>query len=227
MKYRGKKDYSRELIETTAAAAKSKHDMLKVLGLPKAGTYGYRTLNYFLELYGVDVSHFRGRNLGALSTTIPLEDILTGNQPQYSTFKLKGRLLKVGLLKPFCSECLLTEWRDRPIPLQLDHINGKSWDHRLENLRLLCPNCHAQTDTFGGRNIQKHVKPDTAPSEYAIALDQKNRVRAEAVRVSSVDFTKNGWVSKIAPTLELSPQKVSRWMKTHMPDFYDERCFKR
>jgi transposase len=65
---------------------------------------------------------------------------------------LKQRLLTAGLLQPWCAECGISTWRGRPIALQLHHLNGIGQDNRLENLALLCPNCHAQTDTWGGRN---------------------------------------------------------------------------
>jgi 5-methylcytosine-specific restriction endonuclease McrA len=65
---------------------------------------------------------------------------------------LKRRLLAKGLLQRRCSECGLTDWRGAPLALVLDHINGDPRDHRLENLRLLCPNCNSQTPTFAGRN---------------------------------------------------------------------------
>ena len=53
------------------------------------------------------------------------------------------------------------EWMGKPMALELDHINGISNDHRLENLRFLCPNCHATTDTYCGKNIReaKHSQP--------------------------------------------------------------------
>ncbi len=81
-----------------------------------------------------------------------LQDILEGKHPQYSTMKLKTRLLRSNLLENKCVECGITEWNSKPITLQLDHINGQSTDHRFENLRLLCPNCHSQTDTWCGKN---------------------------------------------------------------------------
>lgn len=83
---------------------------------------------------------------------ISLSEILEGKHPSFQTNKLRLRLLKEGVMKYICSSCGLSEWMNKPIPLQLDHINGVSTDHRLVNLRLLCPNCHAQTDTWCGKN---------------------------------------------------------------------------
>lgn len=85
---------------------------------------------------------------------IPLEDILEGKQPQYQTFKLKNRLIETGLKVNQCEECGISEWNDKPIKIELDHINGIRTDHRLENLRMLCPNCHSQTNTFRAKNIK-------------------------------------------------------------------------
>ena len=66
-------------------------------------------------------------------------------------YHLKGRLLADGLRDPWCEECSISQWRGGPLPLELHHINGDPSDNRLENLQLLCPNCHSQTDTWGGR----------------------------------------------------------------------------
>jgi 5-methylcytosine-specific restriction endonuclease McrA len=67
----------------------------------------------------------------------------------------KARLLREGILENRCSECGLTSWRGRAISIQIDHINGEKDDWRLANLRMLCPNCHAQTHTFGGLNAKR------------------------------------------------------------------------
>lgn len=83
---------------------------------------------------------------------IMLEDILKGDYPQYQTFKLKKRLLKENIFINKCFECNITEWNNMPINMQLDHIDGNSHNHKLDNLRLLCPNCHSQTDTYCGKN---------------------------------------------------------------------------
>jgi 5-methylcytosine-specific restriction endonuclease McrA len=69
-----------------------------------------------------------------------------------SRITIKRHLLRAGILENRCDFCGLTSWRGRPISIQIDHINGIRDDHRLENLRMLCPNCHSQTDTFAAKN---------------------------------------------------------------------------
>lgn len=81
----------------------------------------------------------------------PIEQILVAGRRR-SRSHVKLRLLQAGLKAPQCEACGLEEWRGRSLSLELHHVNGDGQDNRLENLRLLCPNCHSQTDTWGGRN---------------------------------------------------------------------------
>lgn len=83
---------------------------------------------------------------------IPLSYIFDGHHPKAQTSGLRRRILREGILQNKCSICGIEEWMGRPIVCELDHANGNRYDHRLENLRLLCPNCHSQTDTYCGRN---------------------------------------------------------------------------
>ena len=83
---------------------------------------------------------------------IPLEDLLTEHS-KHKRGHIKKRLLTEGLLRNECYECgSPPNWRGKILTMVLDHINGIHNDHRLENLRMLCPNCNSQTDTFCGRN---------------------------------------------------------------------------
>ena len=67
---------------------------------------------------------------------------------------VKQRLIKLGLKEPRCEICGIADWQGAPLSLALHHVNGDGRDNRLENLQLLCPNCHSQTDNFAGRNIR-------------------------------------------------------------------------
>ena len=83
-----------------------------------------------------------------------LDEILRGEHPHFQTFKLKKRLLREGIVKNECSLCGISEWNGLPINIELDHIDGNRTNHKLENLRMLCPNCHSQTDTYRAKNIK-------------------------------------------------------------------------
>lgn len=69
---------------------------------------------------------------------------------------IKRRILKDNLIEYKCEECGLENWNGKRLSLHLDHINGDRWDHKLTNLRFLCPNCHSQTETYTGKNINKN-----------------------------------------------------------------------
>lgn len=132
---------------------------LEELSIPISGS-NYSTLKRKIKEYGIDVSHMthQGHNIGKKTRSRRgLDKILVENSSYTSTHHLKNRLLGLDLLNKKCYSCGLTEWMEKPAPLQLDHINGVRNDNRIENLRILCPNCHSQTDTWTGKN--KRVYP--------------------------------------------------------------------
>ena len=117
----------------------------------------YEQIKKYIQEYKLDIKHFQGkawnRGLkGIGKPIIPLMEILKKNS-SFQSFKLKKRLFDEELKKQNCEEC---GWNKRSkdgyLPLELDHINGNRNDNRLENLRILCPNCHSLKPTHRGRN---------------------------------------------------------------------------
>lgn len=86
---------------------------------------------------------------------IEILDILEGKHPSYQTFKLRNRLISEGIKVNKCEICGISDWNGKEISIQLDHIDGNSHNHLLDNLRMICPNCHSQTETYCGKNTNK------------------------------------------------------------------------
>lgn len=91
-----------------------------------------------------------------ISKRVDLQEILEGKHPYFQTFKLKNRLIKAGIKKHKCEKCGIDKWNDEPIKCELHHINGDCTDHKLDNLIMLCPNCHSQTDNYTSKNNKNH-----------------------------------------------------------------------
>lgn len=127
---------------------------LQRLGRSATGD-AYRVFHRRVKKLNLDTSHFTGQ-LWSKGKTLPSKReldfyLVIDCETSISTHTLKLRLLREKVFKNECSCCGITTWQGKPAPIQLDHINGKNTDNRLENLRLLCANCHAQTDTFAGK----------------------------------------------------------------------------
>ena len=131
----------------------NRSEILKKIGL-RQSTANYGTLNKYIKLYNINISHFNMNNLYKIydNKKIPLSDILV-EQSSYSRTKLKKRLYNEGLKEKKCELCGQDElWQGKKISLILDHINGIHNDNRIENLRIVCPNCNATLDTHCGKN---------------------------------------------------------------------------
>lgn len=87
---------------------------------------------------------------------MPIEILLVDDRKQTNRSHLKQRLLDSGLKENRCEECGLTQWRGKPLNMSLHHVNGHGKDNRLENIQFLCPNCHSQTDNWGGRGVKRN-----------------------------------------------------------------------
>lgn len=132
--------------------------VLSKLNVVEAGG-NYATIKKHISRLNIDTSHFTGQswNKGKVHKVKNLELVLVDGI-ETNTSRLRQRLIKANFFDKICSSCNLSKWLEKDIPLELDHINGIRTDNRIENLRLLCPNCHAQTDTYRGKNQARRKK---------------------------------------------------------------------
>ena len=126
--------------------------------LQKCGSKNYGN-NYYIKAlavkYSIDTSHLNNVVTNITNFRYKLEDILICNSDYASMVTLKNRLIRELKWEHKCSVCSLKEWNNKPIPIEIDHINGTHNDNTISNLRFICPNCHAQTDTNSGKNNKK------------------------------------------------------------------------
>lgn len=157
MKSGGKKrSWTDEELIVAVKESRSTRMVIQKLGLVPAGG-NYVQVYYAIKNLNLDTSHFTGRgwNVGGgriLHIAVPLEEVLIQGS-RIQSHKLKIRLFNSGHKNPSCELCGWAEKSlDGRIPVELDHINGVRNDNRLENLRILCPNCHSLQLTHRGRN---------------------------------------------------------------------------
>lgn len=151
-----KRRWSDDELKAAVASSTSLAQVIDQLGLRVAGG-NYATLRKAIEEAGLDTAHFRGQswNKGLVTGPArPLGDYLS-NQFPISSHRLKLRLTREGAFEWRCNKCGGTEWMGRTIPLELEHRDGNPANNHLDNLELLCPNCHAQTPTYRSRNRKR------------------------------------------------------------------------
>ena len=137
--------YSREDLIEAVSKSSNINQVIKNLGLNKSsGTYN--TIKKRMGEYGITQQFGIGERKKYTDETIFCEN------STYDRSTLRNRIIRENKLRYRCSICNVVEWNNKPMSLQLDHINGVNNDNRLENLRFLCPNCHTQTSTWGNKN---------------------------------------------------------------------------
>jgi len=166
------------------ANASSLSDVLRAIGL-KAKGKNFQTAKKYIQLWQLDTSHFDRKNKKALNKAranikrMSNEEIFIENS-FYSTSVIKRRILDKKLIEYKCAECGINSWKDKELSLHIDHINGINTDHRIENLRFLCPNCHSQTETYCGKNMR-----DIRKSKINLCTDCKCEIYYTSIRCSN------------------------------------------
>lgn len=157
-----KSKYEKENLENTVNNSINLMDVCRNLNMP--GSCGNRkTLKNYINLYNIDTSHFytpRPKNRDHYKEKDLYNEILIENSAYTFTTTLKNKLYRLEIKKRECELCGQNEeWRGKKMSLILDHINGIYNDNRLENLRIVCPNCNATLETHCGKNRKKTKAP--------------------------------------------------------------------
>ncbi|MCR4326907.1 MAG: HNH endonuclease [Candidatus Roizmanbacteria bacterium] len=151
-----KRSWTEDQLRKATKNATSIRQVLKLLNLKESGG-NYNQIQTYLKSYNIDTSHFTGRAWnkglrGIGKEKLSLQEVLVQGS-SFQSFKLKRRLFAAKLKEVKCEICGWAEESvDGRVPLELDHINGDRMDNRLENLRVLCPNCHSLQPTHRGKN---------------------------------------------------------------------------
>lgn len=187
--------YLKENFEQIVNQSKSFSEVLTLLGLRTAGG-NFKSIQEYIKKYNLDISHFNP-NTGPNSIQAllllehnllkqkPLNEILT-QASTYARSSLKRRLYKEGLKEKKCELCGQDEiWKGKKMSLILDHINGVYNDNRLENLRIVCPNCNATLETHcrGAKKIEQMQEKEEVKQITTKANKQKNSIRLDKRKV--------------------------------------------
>lgn len=149
------------------------------------------------------------------------EEVFVENS-YYARHLIKKRIISQKLLEYKCVGCGNNgNHNGKSLSLQLDHINGKAEDNRLENLRFLCPNCHSQTDTYAGKaSTGKRVRPKICKPKYHEEKKKQDKELWEKLKNDkSIKFGEWGWKCRLAKLIPLSSQKITPWLRRIDPDF--------
>jgi hypothetical protein len=194
-----RKVYSKYTVEELKEIIACCNNYVHIIETLQINKYYHKYLVKFVEKYKIDISHFKRSE----NTKVPFKDRLTKDSRKLHSSDIKEYLVKNNIIKYECAECQIGDtWRGKPLSLQLDHINGDHYDNRIENLRLLCPMCHSQTDTYTGRNLRRFEVKKCSSCDKQVKIDNSTLKCAECIAKD-----------KIKCTICLDKPRHSNWSK--------------
>lgn len=187
--------------------------------------YSYRILKRYIAKFNIDISHFKksGWSKNKSFQKIDIKNYLVENSNKITSHALKIRLINEGYFERKCSICNLENWLESLIPLELDHINGDHYDNRIENLRILCPNCHALVPNkcyrepnkcFCGKVIIKKAKFCRNCANKNIKRQREFKIEWPSINELEKMLSESNF-SSVARKLGVSDSAVRKHIKNH------------
>lgn len=217
-----KYNWEKERIEEAVKISYNKCETLRNLGIPTVGN-NIETLNKKIKEFDIDTSHFTGRHYITNDVAyVPYKEY-ENNERKIKTFSLKQKLFKEHLKEQKCEICGITEWLGKPINLQLHHKDGNNQNNNLDNLMILCPNCHSQTDNYCGKANRKKDKSKKCPecgkpilpnSKYCPLCAASHRKKIELTKEQLIkDLEELGSKVAVAKKYGVSETTIRKRMK--------------
>lgn len=127
------------------------------------------------------------------------------------SLKLKNKLFKDGIKEKICEICKNTTWLGKEIPLQVHHIDGNTKNDDINNLQILCPNCHASTDNYCGKNKKNRKKTKFVPDDVLIESIKTTHNKRQALLMSGLTASQNNYnrIEQIMKNMNVHFSKIS------------------
>jgi len=206
--------WEKENLEEIVKSSSSVREVLEKMGLRSAGG-NFRTLKKYTSLYQIDTSHFVKKHEEMVkrmkTKKVNLADVMVENS-SFSRTYLKERMYEEGLKLRVCEICGQGEiWNGKKMSLILDHINGIHNDNRLENLRIVCPNCNATLETHCGKNKFQKKKEN----KKKIPRPERRKVDRPPLEVLKKEVAENGY-SATGRKYNVSDNAIRKWIKYYL-----------
>lgn len=231
---------SKQELEQLVQNSERLGDILKAFGLENKGG-NHHTLKRRLNEENIDYSHIKlgldankGRKFNI--KLLDNEELFRQNSP-HSRSTIKSHILKDNLIPYKCAICGFEGlWNDKELVLVLDHINGIHNDHRIENLRFLCPNCNSQQDTFAGKNniqrsktycidCEKEISHNSKRCQSCASIEMKKGISKRPYKEQLTQDITTMSIVQVGKKYGVSDNAVKKWCKFY--DIWDLRKYKK